>query len=66
LAEQTQSAKMQHWRRFAAIARRRTLGYSRTADRQVLMINGRVVDENRVDETVRLGDPIRIEDVLTG
>jgi suppressor of ftsI len=42
--------------RSAAIARRRTFDYSRTADRQVFMINSRVVDENRVDETVRLGD----------
>jgi FtsP/CotA-like multicopper oxidase with cupredoxin domain len=42
--------------RSATIANRRTFDYSRTADRQVFMINGRVVDENRVDETVRLGD----------
>jgi suppressor of ftsI len=42
--------------RSAPIARRRTLDYSRTPDRHVFMINGRVMDENRVDETVRFGD----------
>ena len=38
------------------IAHRRTLEYSRTADRKVFMICGRVMDDNRVDQTVRLGD----------
>jgi FtsP/CotA-like multicopper oxidase with cupredoxin domain len=42
--------------RAAPIARRRTLEYSRTPDRKVFMINGRTMDENRVDQTVRLGD----------
>jgi FtsP/CotA-like multicopper oxidase with cupredoxin domain len=42
--------------RSATIARRRTLDYSRTRDRHAFMINGRVMDENRIDETVRLGD----------
>jgi FtsP/CotA-like multicopper oxidase with cupredoxin domain len=42
--------------RSAKIAKRRIFDYSRTADRHVFMINGRVMDENRVDETVRLGD----------
>jgi suppressor of ftsI len=42
--------------RSAPIARRRTLEYSRTPDRRVFMINGRVMDENRVDQTVKLGD----------
>jgi FtsP/CotA-like multicopper oxidase with cupredoxin domain len=42
--------------RSSAIARRRTLDYSRTPDRRVFFINGRVVDENRVDQTVKLGD----------
>jgi len=32
------------------------LEYSRTPDRQTFMINGRVMDEGRVDERVRLGD----------
>jgi suppressor of ftsI len=42
--------------RSTAIARRRTLTYSRTPDRHTFMIDGRVMDENRVDETVKLGD----------
>jgi suppressor of ftsI len=42
--------------RTAPIARRRTLVYSRTADRKVFMIDGRVVDEARTDQTVKLGD----------
>jgi FtsP/CotA-like multicopper oxidase with cupredoxin domain len=42
--------------RASPIAKRRTLEYSRTADRKVFMICGRVMDENRVDQTVRLGD----------
>ena len=42
--------------RSTPIARRRTLEYSRTPDRHVFMINGRVMDESRVDQTVKLGD----------
>jgi FtsP/CotA-like multicopper oxidase with cupredoxin domain len=42
--------------RAAAIARRRTLIYSKTADRKVFMIDGRVIDEQRIDQTVKLGD----------
>jgi len=42
--------------RSTPIVRRRTLVYSRTPDRRVFMINGRVMDENRVDQTVKLGD----------
>jgi FtsP/CotA-like multicopper oxidase with cupredoxin domain len=42
--------------RAAPIARRRTLFYSRTADRKVFMIDGRVIDEARTDQTVKLGD----------
>jgi suppressor of ftsI len=42
--------------RSAPIARRRTLVYSRTPDRRVFMIDGRVMDENRIDQTVKLGD----------
>ena len=42
--------------RTAPIAHRRTLVYSRTSDRQVFMIDGRTTDENRIDQTVRLGD----------
>jgi FtsP/CotA-like multicopper oxidase with cupredoxin domain len=42
--------------RAAPIARRRTLLYTRTDDRKTFMINGRVIDEARTDQTVRLGD----------
>jgi FtsP/CotA-like multicopper oxidase with cupredoxin domain len=42
--------------RSAPIVRRRTLVYSRTPDRRVFMIDGRVMDEARIDQTVRLGD----------
>ena len=42
--------------RSSPIARRRTLTYSRTADRKVFMIDGRVMAEDRVDQTVKLGD----------
>jgi suppressor of ftsI len=42
--------------RSAPIARRRTIEYSRTPDRQTFFINGKVMDMNRVDETVQLGD----------
>lgn len=38
------------------IARRRTLDYSRTDDRQMFMIDGHVMDEDRIDQTVKLGD----------
>jgi FtsP/CotA-like multicopper oxidase with cupredoxin domain len=42
--------------RSTAIARRRRLEYSKTPDRHAFMIDGRVMDENRVDQTVKLGD----------
>jgi FtsP/CotA-like multicopper oxidase with cupredoxin domain len=42
--------------RSAFIARRRAFDYTKTPDRHAFMINGRVMHENRVDETVRLGD----------
>jgi FtsP/CotA-like multicopper oxidase with cupredoxin domain len=42
--------------RAAPISRRRSLVYSRTADRQKFMINGRVMEEDRIDVTVRLGE----------
>lgn len=42
--------------RAASIARRPTLLYSRTADRKVFMIDGRVIDEARTDQIVKLGD----------
>jgi suppressor of ftsI len=42
--------------RSTAIARRRRLEYSKTPDRHAFMIDGRVMDESRVDQTVKLGD----------
>jgi FtsP/CotA-like multicopper oxidase with cupredoxin domain len=42
--------------RSAPIARRRTMSYSSTPDRHAFMINGNVIDEHRVDQTVKLGD----------
>ena len=42
--------------RSAPIARRRSLEYSRTPDRHVFMIDGHTMDENRVDQIVKLGD----------
>ena len=42
--------------RAGVIVRRRTLVYSKTADRKVFMIDGRVIDERRTDQTVKLGD----------
>jgi FtsP/CotA-like multicopper oxidase with cupredoxin domain len=42
--------------RSAPITRRRTIEYSRTPDRQTFFINGKVMDMDRVDETVQLGD----------
>jgi suppressor of ftsI len=42
--------------RVSPIASRRALTYSRTADRQVFMIDGRVMSEDRIDVTVKLGE----------
>jgi FtsP/CotA-like multicopper oxidase with cupredoxin domain len=56
LAQRVESARWIDQVRSAPIARRRTLRYSTTPDRHVFMINGRVMDENRVDQTVKLGD----------
>ena len=42
--------------RASPIARRRRIVYSRTEDRSVFMIDGRVIDDDRVDQTVKLGD----------
>ena len=42
--------------RSTPIARRRTLEYSRTPDRRVFMIDGRVMDDSRIDQMVSLGD----------
>jgi suppressor of ftsI len=42
--------------RASPIARRRRLEYSRTDDRSVFMIDRKVIDDDRVDQTVKLGD----------
>ncbi len=42
--------------RATPVARQRTLSYSRTDDRQMFMIDGQVMKEDRVDQTVELGD----------
>ncbi len=42
--------------RASPIARRRRLVYSRTDDRSVFMIDEKVIDDDRVDQTVKLGD----------
>jgi suppressor of ftsI len=56
LAQRVARARWVDEVRSSSIARRRTLMYSRTPDRRVFMINGRVMDENRIDESVKLGD----------
>jgi suppressor of ftsI len=42
--------------RGSPVARRRTLDYSRTDDRKMFMIDGRTMDEARIDLTARSGD----------
>ena len=42
--------------RSAPIARRRTLQYSKTPDRHAFMIDGQVFDDDRVDQTAKLGN----------
>jgi suppressor of ftsI len=42
--------------RKSAVARERRIVYSRTDDRSVFMIDGRVLNDDRVDQTVKLGD----------
>jgi len=42
--------------RSAPIARRRTLQYSKTADRHAFMIDGQVFDDDRIDQTIKLGN----------
>ena len=42
--------------RSSPIARKRQLVYSRTDDRSVFMIDGKVMNEDRVDQTVKLGN----------
>jgi FtsP/CotA-like multicopper oxidase with cupredoxin domain len=56
MSQRVQGARWIDEIRTAPIARRRTLNYSRTDDRKMFMINGRVMDEDRIDQTVKLGD----------
>lgn len=56
LGQQVQEARWIDEVRKTPIARRRTLTYSRTPDRKMFMINGEVMDPNRIDQTVKLGD----------
>jgi suppressor of ftsI len=42
--------------RASPIARQRRIVYSRTDDRSVFMIDGKVMSDDRVDQTVKLGD----------
>ena len=56
LGQQVQGTRWIDEVRKTPIARRRTLSYSRTDDRQMFMIDGQVMDENRIDQTVKLGD----------
>jgi FtsP/CotA-like multicopper oxidase with cupredoxin domain len=56
LRQRVQGARWIDEVRAAPIAHRRTLVYSRTSDRQVFMIDGRTVDEDRIDQRVTLGD----------
>ncbi len=56
MGQQVQGARWIDEIRGASIARRRTLDYSRTDDRQTFMIDGQIMNENRIDQTVKLGD----------
>lgn len=56
LSQRVEGARWIDEVRSAPIARRRTLEYSRTPDRHAFMIDGHIMDENRVDQTVKLGD----------
>jgi FtsP/CotA-like multicopper oxidase with cupredoxin domain len=56
MSQRVQDARWIDEIRTAPIAQRRTLDYSRTDDRKMFMINGRVMDEDRIDQTVKLGD----------
>jgi suppressor of ftsI len=56
LGQQAQGERWIDTVRASPIARRRTLVYSRTADRRVFMIDGKTMDDDRIDQVVRLGD----------
>jgi hypothetical protein len=55
MGQRVQGARWIDEIRAAPIARRRTLNYSRTDDRKIFMIDGHVMVENRIDQTVMLG-----------
>jgi FtsP/CotA-like multicopper oxidase with cupredoxin domain len=56
LRQSVQKARWFSEVRSTTIARRRVLTYSKTPDRKIFMIDGHTVDENRVDQTAKLGD----------
>ncbi len=56
LRQSVQKARWFNEVRSTTIARRRLVTYSKTPDRKIFMIDGHTVDENRVDQTVKLGD----------
>src|SRR5712671_2351539 len=56
LGQRVQGARWIDTVRSSAIARRRKMIYSRTPDKRAFMINGRIMDESRIDAVVRLGD----------
>jgi suppressor of ftsI len=45
--------------RASRVSKHRTLKYSRSMDRSMFMIDGRVMDENRIDQRVKLGSTER-------
>jgi suppressor of ftsI len=56
IGQRVQGARWIDEIRASPIARSRTLTYSRTPDRKVFMIDGHVMEEDRVDQTVKLGE----------
>ena len=56
LAQEVTGRRLIDLVRSSAIARRRTMTFSRTADKARFFINGKTFDENRTDVVVKLGD----------
>ena len=56
MGQRVQGARWIDEIRKTPLARRRTLNYSRTDDRQMFMVDGHVMNEDRIDQTVKLGD----------
>jgi suppressor of ftsI len=56
MGQRVQTARWIDEVRKSPVARRRTLTYSRNADRTKFMIDGHVMNEDRIDQTVKLGD----------